>query len=593
MTFLEINTPIHLFNDLNGEPLENGYIYIGQENLNPETNPITTYWDKELTQLAAQPIRTISGYPSRYGTPSKIFINSQIANYSITVKNKNQSVVYYSKSSNGYQANNDLIYIAETIDDLQNVPSDYLCAIVQDENRGGTFIYDSSKSAINNYGTIFNGWVRQYSGAINVLWFGAKGDGLTDDSLSIQRAINVGGQIYVPLGQYRLESDLEVNSTTTPVSFLGVGKQSTYGSGAVGSVLKRIGVGNVIRCGVLSDGTGTKTFPRLSMQGMIIQGDGTTTQTGLLMYWSRVTIRDCSFFDLYDGINFPASPADEYSDLCVFNNIRFGNIRGTRGLRHQGGDNALFQNLNFEGNTCNANLEVRFARGAVISNILNNSVKSEGIIVNYCQGVTVNGVHSEGAIQNGASYILIRDSDGIDVRGCYISHNQVASITGCIGVNIVRETRSSRNIRVTNNTFVTGNGGLTDYSVVGAVGDTMKGIEIASNTYLNADATTSRTTTRVRTNTEGGSYTSRVEDNSGGFTVYNAGSRTAYMQDADIYSSVKYTLGAGVTWTSGTGSPEGVVTAIVGSLYSRTDGGTTTTLYVKTSGTGNTGWTAK
>ena len=43
----------------------------------------------------------------------------------------------------------------------------------------------------------------------------------------------------------------------------------------------------------------------------------------------------------------------------------------------------------------------------------------------------------------------------------------------------------------------------------------------------------------------------------------------------------------------GSGSPEGVVTANVGSLYLRTDGSTSTTLYVKTSGTGNTGWSAK
>lgn len=45
--------------------------------------------------------------------------------------------------------------------------------------------------------------------------------------------------------------------------------------------------------------------------------------------------------------------------------------------------------------------------------------------------------------------------------------------------------------------------------------------------------------------------------------------------------------------SAGAGSPESVVTAPVGSLYLRTDGGATTTLYVKTSGTGNTGWTAK
>lgn len=43
----------------------------------------------------------------------------------------------------------------------------------------------------------------------------------------------------------------------------------------------------------------------------------------------------------------------------------------------------------------------------------------------------------------------------------------------------------------------------------------------------------------------------------------------------------------------GAGSPEGVVTAPVGAIYQRTDGGAGTTLYVKQSGTGNTGWVAK
>lgn len=43
----------------------------------------------------------------------------------------------------------------------------------------------------------------------------------------------------------------------------------------------------------------------------------------------------------------------------------------------------------------------------------------------------------------------------------------------------------------------------------------------------------------------------------------------------------------------GTGSPEGVIAAIVGSLYFNTSGGSGTTLYVKETGTGNTGWAAK
>lgn len=40
----------------------------------------------------------------------------------------------------------------------------------------------------------------------------------------------------------------------------------------------------------------------------------------------------------------------------------------------------------------------------------------------------------------------------------------------------------------------------------------------------------------------------------------------------------------------GTGSPEGVVTAPVGAIYSRLDGSAGSTLYTKISGVGNTGW---
>ncbi len=44
----------------------------------------------------------------------------------------------------------------------------------------------------------------------------------------------------------------------------------------------------------------------------------------------------------------------------------------------------------------------------------------------------------------------------------------------------------------------------------------------------------------------------------------------------------------------GTGSPEAVIAADKGAIFLRTDGGASTTLYVKTSDAGlNTGWTAK
>lgn len=46
-------------------------------------------------------------------------------------------------------------------------------------------------------------------------------------------------------------------------------------------------------------------------------------------------------------------------------------------------------------------------------------------------------------------------------------------------------------------------------------------------------------------------------------------------------------------WTVAAGTPEASVTAPIGTTYKRTDGGAGTSLYVKESGTGNTGWVAK
>ena len=59
-------------------------------------------------------------------------------------------------------------------------------------------------------------------------------------------------------------------------------------------------------------------------------------------------------------------------------------------------------------------------------------------------------------------------------------------------------------------------------------------------------------------------------------------------------------LNGRVTWDAsetifdlfGSGSPEGSITASIGSVYRRSNGGTATTLYIKESGTGNTGWVA-
>jgi len=80
-----------------------------------------------------------------------------------------------------------------------------------------------------------------------------------------------------------------------------------------------------------------------------------------------------------------------------------------------------------------------------------------------------------------------------------------------------------------------------------------------------------------------------LEDND--FVVYKSGNSR---WENESLSAVRTIMGlpSGLTWYSGSGSPEGVVTAVVGCLYSNTDDSATDTLFVKKSGISNTGWTS-
>jgi len=88
---VRINQPFDEFTDTAGKPIENGYIYIGTINLNPETNAIAVYANAALTVPIAQPIRTIGGYPSYLGAPTRLYT---AGDYSITVKSSSGVLVF-------------------------------------------------------------------------------------------------------------------------------------------------------------------------------------------------------------------------------------------------------------------------------------------------------------------------------------------------------------------------------------------------------------------------------------------------------------------------------------------------------------------
>lgn len=91
-----VRNPLAVWNDLSGQPLQNGQLFFGQPYLNPETSPIVVYWDREETQPVSQPVRTIGGMPSRNGTPAELFFTGD---FSITVRDSSGRMLYYSPSA--------------------------------------------------------------------------------------------------------------------------------------------------------------------------------------------------------------------------------------------------------------------------------------------------------------------------------------------------------------------------------------------------------------------------------------------------------------------------------------------------------------
>lgn len=135
MSALSIKPPYPAFAGTDGLPLENGYIWVGTVNLNPQINQIAVYWDAALTIPAAQPIRTLNGYPVYQGTPARFYAGSD---YSIQVLDSKGSLVYTSLNGNvasGSVATNATGNGTQTIFPVTSTPfAIYINGVYQNQN---------------------------------------------------------------------------------------------------------------------------------------------------------------------------------------------------------------------------------------------------------------------------------------------------------------------------------------------------------------------------------------------------------------------------------------------------------------------------
>lgn len=114
--------------------------------------------------------------------------------------------------------NADLLTV-NTISDLKNIDvtvytnADVLGYYAKGDGGGGSFYWDSLSTVTDNGGTIIQAtgittgrWKRLYSGQVSAKWFGAKGDGVTNDTTSIQAAIDSeASHVFFPAGTYKVQ----------------------------------------------------------------------------------------------------------------------------------------------------------------------------------------------------------------------------------------------------------------------------------------------------------------------------------------------------------------------------------------------------
>lgn len=108
-------TPHVPFSDIDGTPLSDGFINIGEKDKDPIQYPISAYWDEAKTKPITQPIRTKNGYIVNNGVFAKIYIDQQ--NCSVLVKNRFQTTIYLDSNSilfSNFAAVNELVQIETT-----------------------------------------------------------------------------------------------------------------------------------------------------------------------------------------------------------------------------------------------------------------------------------------------------------------------------------------------------------------------------------------------------------------------------------------------------------------------------------------------
>lgn len=108
----------------------------------------------------------------------------------------------------------DIPHIVNSLRDVEAYPYDGLFAVAGFGNAGGNGQNISNRYVKAEGSTELRTLGERFADVVNVRDFGAVGDGVTDDTTSFQRALDVGRKVLIPKGKYVISSGLTVSSNT-------------------------------------------------------------------------------------------------------------------------------------------------------------------------------------------------------------------------------------------------------------------------------------------------------------------------------------------------------------------------------------------
>lgn len=329
---LQIQSPFQQLFDTSGSPLDDGYVYIGTANANPETSPIAIYWDDAGTIPAAQPLRTLNGYIVRSGTPARVYTATE--DFSMTVKDKQGRVVF------------------SVLD------------ATADSNLTTALASSSGSSLVgflqSGTGAVVRTVQSKLRDVVSVKDFGAVGDGVTDDTAAIQAALNtasgVGLTIYIPKGTYKTTATLNW-PTDWPAALVGDGVESTH--------INYTGASTAIS--MYDAGSSTK-YIKSSIENLRLSGNGSTSTNGVnIRQGYAIALRNVRVYGFQVGVRIEQTWSAILDfvriDLCSQIGLELHNeannvacyccefLNNAKGIYTAGARSVLFSECTIEANT--------------------------------------------------------------------------------------------------------------------------------------------------------------------------------------------------------------------------------------------------